>query len=389
MKIEELKQQLATKVAEARSLNDQNKGEEAEKVMTEIRKLQDEIAKEERQLELDKIALEERANNNNDAKGDDVMETRKLGKEVEYRACAKVIMGQELSEDEKRAYKQLEEKRDLTNGNYNSNTGAILPEEFINKIQIIKDGYKDLTRYCDVIPVISNHGKMPTALNDDEFANLEEDTEMVQGMLDTKEIDYSVADYGLLKAVHNDVLKDGAVNFMDGILAPALAKGSINKRNSKIVSVVEANATNVTIKDGETVEDVLEKAILKTDRALRDGLVILCNLEGQAYLSALKGNDKASADVRVTFKENDTFFKGKEVIEVKDKYLPTLGTGKSMVFYLVNLRELVKFFERQGYEISKSMEAGFTLNKTLVKAIERYDVKVNPYTVLKAKKFVC
>ena len=43
-------------------------------------------------------------------------------------------------------------------------------------------------------------------------------------------------------------------------------------------------------------------------------------------------------------------------------------------FYIVNLRALVKFFDRKGIEVAKSTEAGFTLNQTFVRLVKRFDV---------------
>ena len=68
-----------------------------------------------------------------------------------------------------------------------------------------------------------------------------------------------------------------------------------------------------------------------------------------------------------------------------DKTLPTLTNLKTMVFYVVNLKT-VPFFDRQQVEIAKSTEAGFTANKTLIRAIERFDVKANTVDKIKAKK---
>lgn len=371
-KIEEIRENIETLTTELRSALDNKDLETAKSKKEELRQAKELLAIEE---EINADEKRELENKVEERKVDDKMEQREISKELEYRALVKTMLGETLNEEEKRA---------ITDGNFNSNTGSIIPQEFINKVEAIRNGYKSLKSYCDVIPVTSDNGKMPTCDLEGELADLEEDTDMIETMLAVPEIDFAVKDYGLLRKVGNNILKDSPVNFIEGILAPAFAVASINKENKRIVETVDTNSTNVTVGASDVVEDKLENVIAKALPSLKAGMVIITNPEGWAYLDQLRADD-GHKDDRVTYIGDTLYFKNKEVIAVEDKYLPSLSSGKTMVFYVANLK-VIKFFDRQVIEIAKSTEAGFIANKTLVKAIERFDVAANVIAKTKAKK---
>lgn len=373
MTIEEMRAKIESLRAEARSLNDENKLTEAEEKLNEMRELKKKIKIQEELEEEERERLKNKQNEKR--KGAKTMENRDGKKELEYRALVKAMLGKNLNEEEREV---------INDGNFNSNTGAIIPSEFINKVDLYRSGKKSLKSYCDVIPVTSDNGKMPAAYLDDMLADLEEDTDMVETMVNMSEIEFKVTDKGLLKKVGNNLLDDGAVNFIDGILAPNFATASVNRENKDIMTVVGANSTVATIKAEEKVEDVLAKTISKADDNIAEGLVIVTNPEGYAYIDNLRdGSGRKSDDV--TYINGVLHFKNKEVIKMSETRLPALTSLKKMVFYVVNLKT-VKFLDRKVIEIAKSTEAGFKANKTYIRAIERYDVKANPEEKIKATK---
>ena len=368
MKIEERKQQIEALTAELRSLVEAEDLDGAKAKKEELRKAKEFLVIEEEQEEQEKRDLESQKERK---------EVRDMdNKELEYRALVKAMLGERLSE---------EEQRQITDGNFNSNTGAIIPSEFINKVQIIRDGYKALKDYCDVIPVTSDNGKMPVTSLDAELADLEEDQDMVETMLAVPEVDFKVGDKGLLKKVGNNILKDSPVNFIDGVLAQEFAVASVNKENKEICKVVNTNSKAVAVAAEAKVEDVLATTISKEIPSVRNGLVIITNPEGYSYLDNLRDASGRKSDDVSYGADGTLFFKHKEVIEMADKTLPALTSQKKMVFYVVNLKT-VPFFDRQQIEIARSTEAGFISNKTFVRAIERFDVKANTIDKIKPKK---
>ena len=373
MTIAERKQEIADMQSQLKEFIEKRDVESAKAKKEEIRQAKELLAIEEEEAEEAVRAAEQKIEERKE--NDEQMEQREINKELEYRALVKYMMGKNLTEEERAA---------VTTSNVNSNSGAIIPSEFINKVDLIRAGYVALKDYCDVIPVTSDNGKMPTTELNEELADLEEDVDLIESMIATKEVDYKVKDLGLLKSVANSTLEDSAVSFIDGILAPNFAVASINKENKMITSIIGSSSKSVTVAADAKVEDVLEKTILKEVPSIRQGLIVITNPEGYAHISSLK-DVSGRKDDRVTEVNGKLYFKGKEVVEIDEARLPALSSTKTMVFYVVNAK-FIKFFDRKQMEIAKSTEAGFKANKTLVRAIERVDIKANPYESVKPKK---
>ena len=354
-------------------MKDENKFDEAEAKLAEMRSLKKELKIQEALDEEEREQLERKKNEKRNE--DKEVEKRESSKDLEYRALVKAMMGKPLTE---------EERKSITDGNFNSNTGAIIPSQFINKVDLYRSGKKSLKSYCDVIPVTSDNGKMPATYLNEELADLEEDTDMVESMINMSEIEFKVSDKGMLKKVGNNLLSDSPVNFIDGILAPSFATASVNRENKDIMAVVNTNSKVITVEVDEKVEDVIAKTISKTDDNIAAGLVIVTNEEGYSYIDNLRDASGRKSD-DVSYINGTLHFKSKEVIKMSNSRLPQLTELKTMVFYVVNLRT-VKFFDRKQIEIAKSTEAGFKANKTYVRAVERYDVKANPEEKIKASK---
>ncbi len=368
-----MREQLEGLKIEARKLNNEDKIDEAEVKLNEIRSLKQKIKNQEELEAEEREDLKRKANEKR--KVGKEMENREISKELEYRALVKAMLGKKMSDEERAA---------ITDGNFNSNTGAIIPSEFINKVDMYRSGKKSLKDYCDVIPVTSDNGKMPATYLDEELADLEEDTDMIETMVNMDDIEFSVSDKGMLKKVGNNLLDDSPVNFIDGILAPNFATASVNRENKDIISVAAANSKTVEVGVDEKVEDVIAKTISKADENISTGLVIITNDEGYSYIDNLRdGSGRKSDDV--TYINGVLHFKTKEVIKIASSRLPNLTSDKTMVFYLTNLKT-VKFFDRKQMEIARSTEAGFKANKTYIRAIERYDVKANPEEKIKGAK---
>lgn len=62
----------------------------------------------------------------------------------------------------------------------------------------------------------------------------------------------------------------------------------------------------------------------------------------------------------------------KELITLSDEDITASATGK-MIFYVVNLYALVKFFERKGYTVSTDKSVFFESDELALKVQERFD----------------
>lgn len=356
-KIDELRQQLAQMKEEVRSLNESKKVEEAEAKLEEVRSLQKQIAIQE---ELDKE--EEREVETKMEKREEVekMEQRKVNStETEYRAIAKHLLGKEMT---------AEERASINVGN----NGAILPEGFVNQLQLLQKGFPSLKKYTHVIPVTTNTGKMPVSNGSStrKLAKLATDTEMVKEMITTTPVEFAVEDYGKLYPVENSAMEDSAVEIINDLIAPDVAECQVNSENEEILAIVKANAVaGATGTDYKAIVKTLNTKVLPS---LKANTVIVTNTQGYDYLDGLvDGNGRPLLTDSLAV-EGGKVFKGREVVVLDDADLPEVTVGKKP-FYIVNLYALVKFFDRKGYEIAKSAEAGFTYNQTLVRVIGRFD----------------
>ena len=278
-------------------------------------------------------------------------ETRTL----QLRAMAKTILRRELNEEERAAISV-------------TNNGAIVPQEFIPQIEKLREGYPSLKQYCHVIPVNSNAGKMPVKKQSTrKLANLVEDTELTKAMLETQPLAYDIDDYGLLAPIDNSLLEDEGINFLDYV-DEEFAECAVNTENDEIIAILEALLPKQA---GDDIADMV-KVINKLSPNARSRAVIVTNSEGRGYLDGLV--DKQGRPLLKELSDGGTLiFKGRPVIEVDDVAMPIVE-GK-YDFYIGDTNSLIKFFDRKQYLVDQSKEAGYTKNQTVVRIIERFDVK--------------
>ena len=65
-------------------------------------------------------------------------------------------------------------------------------------------------------------------------------------------------------------------------------------------------------------------------------------------------------------------FGGTVIVPMSNAQLPNVSS--KIPFFVGNLVEAIKFFDRQQVTVDSSTEAGFSTNTLLLRAIERFDV---------------
>jgi HK97 family phage major capsid protein len=141
-KIDELRQELTTLEMEVKGLLTNSEVDKAETKMVEVRNLKKQIKLQEEIETEEERKMEER-------KEQDKMENKNVNTvEQEYRAIAKYLLGKE----DRTAASSITTTI--------SDSGAILPEAFINQLEVLIKGYPSLKKYCHVIPVNTNTGKI-------------------------------------------------------------------------------------------------------------------------------------------------------------------------------------------------------------------------------------
>ena len=135
------------------------------------------------------------------------------------------------------------------------------------------------------------------------------------------------------------------------------------------MQIVEANAVDKSTgaKDWRDVKKIID-GVLPT---LRGRVVVITNLSGSVYLKSQEDKNGRNLDLvkEVNGKE---YFQGKELITLSDEDI-TASTTEKMIFYVVNLYALVKFFERKGYTVSTDKSVFFESDELALKVQERFD----------------
>lgn len=352
MKSKEILKKIQAKREEARGLLNANDMEGARKINEEIRSLEEDL---ETALEIEEGEMRDLQKRGVQVPVDNG-EKRNIDKQVELRALGKYILGMNLNEEE----------RGLVTV---ADNDALLPEGYVNELMLLRDGYPALKKFCHVIPVKNKTGKMPVAqLGKNKLAKLSSDTPIDQGAVSTSHVKYDVEDYGKFVPIENSLTDDEVVGIIESILMPDFAEGSVEIENEEILNLIKADATPV---EGEDYT-ALEKAIDTLVPAVRVGAITITNTAGFSYLKNKKDAIGRKLDL-ITYVNGQAMFNNKPIIELSDSVVE--ATPGKLIFYVVNLKEAVKFFDRAGIVITKSKEFLFNKNQDCLRAIERFDAQ--------------
>ncbi|HAT4166110.1 TPA: phage major capsid protein [Clostridium perfringens] len=344
-------------VEEIRSLAKEEKEEEIRSKAIEREKIEARMEIIEEEIESVMEAIEEERSNSNFSGGRVLggEDSKEEKRSLQLSAMSKVVRGISLSEEE----------RDVMSA---TNNGAVIPQEFVNEFEKLKEGYPSLKSYCHVIPVARNSGKLPVRAGGsvNKLANLEEDTELVKAMMKTKPMSYDINDYGLLAPIDNSLLEDSEINFLE-FVNEEFAEYAVNTENSEVVD--QANKLLATEEVKGYIE-MVEKINSLVPNA-RSRAVIVTNSVGRGYLDALM--DKQGRPLLKELSDGGSLiFKGRDVVELDPT---TFDTGEEIKFIIADLKTLIKFMDRKQYLIDQSKEAGYSKNQTVARIIERFDVE--------------
>ncbi|WP_291648156.1 phage major capsid protein [Clostridium sp.] len=353
MKSKEIMKKIKDKRTEARAKMDAGDMTAARALTEEVRGLEEDLetalAIEEGELR----DLQVRGVQIPSATGD---ETRKYTREDELRALGKHLLNMQMTDEERGLV--------TVAGN-----GALLPEGYVNDLMLLRDGYPSLKKYAHVIPVKEKTGKMPVAnLGQNKLAKLSSDTPIDQGAVSTTQLNYDVEDYGKFVPIERSLRDDEVVGIIENILMPDFAEGAIAIENEEILEIIKSGATEV---EGATDYDDVEKAIDSLVPSARAGAITITNTAGFVYLKNKKDTLGRKLNL-ITYVDGVAMFNNKPIVELSDTVV-TASHGK-LIYYVANVKEACKFFDRKDVEITKSTEFLFNKNQDCLRAIERFDV---------------
>lgn len=355
-KKKELEEKRSGIVEEIRSLAKEKKEEEARSKALEREKIEARMEIIEEEIESVMTVIDEERKNTNFTGGRVISDgnSKEEKRSLQLSAMSKQVRGIQLSEEE----------RDVISA---TNNGAVIPQEFVNEFEKLKEGYPSLKEHCHVIPVNRNAGKMPVRAGAtvDKLANLAEDTELVKAMLKTQPMTYDIDDYGLLAPIDNSLLEDSEINFLE-FVNEEFAEFAVNTENAEIVKQAKALLAEETINGYAG----LVKTINSLAPNARKRAIIVTNSDGRAYLDGLM--DKQGRPLLKELSDGgDLIFKGRPVIELEDSIF---DASEEIKFIVSDFKTLIKFLDRKQYLIDQSKEAGYTKNQTIARIIERFDV---------------
>ena len=369
LKIDELRAEVTAKKEEVRGLLADNKVEDAETKMTEVRNLEKNIKIQE---ELD---AEERANVKTkiDKKVEDSkMENRELtAHEVEKRDAKQVrsyikhFAGKAMTEEERAL---------VVSGTSGEN--LILPQTVSTKIKTLIRSYKSMRDVLGYIPSTTLTGSFPVE-NFDMVTGLvdfsEDGTNELSESTDIKFINksYSLKEKGAFIALSNTLLAMTDNDLMNYV-AQVFAKKAVITENAMGIAALKNGKTTKAIADWKALKKSLN---VDLNEAVKYGTVIVTNQDAfdvlDSAMDATNGRPLLQPDpTNPTLKR----FAGYPVVVFDNSLLPTTGTTtkKAPIFYGL-LSEAVKFVDAGKYSFATSEHAAFLKNMTLAKVIEYVD----------------
>jgi HK97 family phage major capsid protein len=357
--LRELLAQISTLKTEARTLAVEDKLDEAEAKVTEIRAL-------DRKVEVMRSTEE---NEQRDDHGRQVEDRDQETQETEYRsAYLKFLRNRTLSTEER----DLLEKRAMSEG-VPVDGGLIVPQDIQTRINVLQRDYTDLSQYVTVEPVTTLTGSRVVEI-DAEYTPFTAMTEL-EDMDETdnptfRTFQYAVVDRGGILPVSNSLVRDTDQNLMNYV-SNWLAKKSVATKNSLILAILNS-LTPHALADVKAIKKVLN---VNLDPAISMRSIILTNQDGYNWLDEQEDDNKRPLLQPDPTRPTQMMLKGRVIVPVTNKILKS-AAGKAPIF-IGSLAQLIVLFSRQAMELRSTDVGGdaFKRNTTDVRAIQRDDAK--------------
>ena len=325
------------------SLQAQGKIEDAHAMIEEVKNLERAI---EVQEELEKKDIKDLV---------PMPEPKKADKTVAFN---KAVLGKSLTDAENALVERVGE-----------DGGYLVPEEQRTQIEELKRQLIPLKQYCNVIPVGTLSGKMPLEVDSgDKLTNFDELDEIDQSTIKFGQVTWELKDYGDIIPISNTLLQDEKAN-LTNYVGRRFAKKAVRTENDDIIKVLKA-ATKKSGADYKVIQTAINKDL---DPAIAANSIIITNQDGYDYLDTLvdeNGRELLKDDLAEAGAKT---FKGKKIVVMSNDYLKT--TENKVPYFVGDISEFVAFFDRGVYDMAVSKEAGFTKYATLMRVVERFDVK--------------
>ncbi len=357
----ELRTQRANLINKANRALEEEKTEDANEIISQIKELDERITKVEK-----KVA--ENENNDGDNEDETGNQQKNKGNEGEQRnmnPAFAVQPGNQTKEDsqEVRDFKNyIETRADIPGGSLKTDSGfVVIPEEIVTDILKLKEVEFNLDQYVTVKSVQNGSGKYPV-VRQSQVAALPEVEELAENPeLAVKpffQLAYDIKTHRGYFRISREAIEDSKVDVL-GELKQWMARTIAATRNQAIINVIKNGGPG---EDGENTKIPNEVVNGSTSKETIDGLKdainkhIIPNYEHNVAIVSQTGfntlDKLADKEDRYLIQPDIKETSAKRLLGAKVVVLPdeTLGEKGSNTLIFGNLKDAITLFDRSQYQ---------------------------------------
>lgn len=351
MTVEELKQAIKEKKEQRDKLREEALGllesddiEGAQAKKDEVKKLDAEIAELEKQIE--------EAEESDESQNDEEVNV------VEERTINRVEVPEKVTSEERKAFKNYLETRDIAGGSLTTESGfVVIPEEIVTDILKLKEVEFNLDQYVTVKTVKNGSGKYPV-VRQSQVAALPEVAELAENPeLAVKpffELKYDIKTHRGYFLISREAIEDAQVDVL-GELKQWMARTIAATRNAAIINVLknggpgeEGENTQIPSATVGSVDDIKDAVNINLLPNYEHNVAIVSQ-SAFATIDKLKdnqGNYLVQSDIK---EASERRLLGAKVVVLPDEML---GEDGANTLVIGNLKDAITLFERSQYQAS-------------------------------------
>lgn len=357
----ELRTQRANLINKANRALEEEKTEDANEIISQIKELDERITKVEKKV----TENENNDGDNEDETGNQQKNTGNEGEQRNMNPAFAVQPGNQTKEDsqEVRDFKNyIETRADIPGGSLKTDSGfVVIPEEIVTDILKLKEVEFNLDQYVTVKSVQNGSGKYPV-VRQSQVAALPEVEELAENPeLAVKpffQLAYDIKTHRGYFRISREAIEDSKVDVL-GELKQWMARTIAATRNQAIINVIKNGGPG---EDGENTKIPNEVVNGSTSKETIDGLKdainkhIIPNYEHNVAIVSQTGfntlDKLADKEDRYLIQPDIKETSAKRLLGAKVVVLPdeTLGEKGSNTLIFGNLKDAITLFDRSQYQ---------------------------------------
>lgn len=353
-RMREIKNQIIELNDKANEYLDSKKIDKAEETIKEIEDLEREYV----------IAEKLEKNNKANITEEEIQNTLQNKKEDGFKAIAKFMKGQKLTEAENALI--VESDSSSENG-----TNYLIPEDVQVAIRELRRSYKSAKSLVNVIPVTTLSGSTNFEKEDDGLLDDFEDGNTLNESNDPKfdKKSWKIKYKGKLIYISNILLGNEKAQLL-AYLNKWFVRKAVRTENKDIFDTLKANKTAIACKGLLSLKSEMN---LKLDPSCLIGASLVTNQTGFDIMdSEVDENGRPMLQPDPT-NATRKVYNGYPIEVFADAELKNIAEGKAPVF-IGNLVNGCDFMDREKLEFATSEHFAFNKNQTTMRVMEGYDV---------------